>query len=108
VAWQRESSRDRRLHGLVRVCAPHNKGFPSNIEREAKNIKEAVVSAGDAAKELAGGDNEGPSDEPGLKKLAEDLPIVRIVDTLLSHAIVQKASDIHIENYERFVKNWNL
>ena len=32
--------------------------------------------------------------------MAEDLPIVRIVDTLLRHAIVQGASDIHIEPME--------
>ncbi|KND50053.1 MAG: type IV pilus assembly protein PilB [Parcubacteria bacterium C7867-008] len=35
-----------------------------------------------------------------LKKMAEDLPIVRIVDTLLRHAIIQGASDIHIEPME--------
>jgi len=35
-----------------------------------------------------------------LKKMAEDLPIVRIVDTLLRHAIIQDASDIHIEPQE--------
>lgn len=35
-----------------------------------------------------------------LKKMAEDLPIVRIVDSLLRHAIVQGASDIHIEPME--------
>jgi len=35
-----------------------------------------------------------------LKKMAEDLPIVRIVDTFLRHAIVQGASDIHIEPME--------
>jgi type IV pilus assembly protein PilB len=35
-----------------------------------------------------------------LKKMAQDLPIVRIVDTLLRHAIVQRASDIHIEPME--------
>ncbi|HRH55499.1 MAG TPA: GspE/PulE family protein [Candidatus Paceibacterota bacterium] len=38
-----------------------------------------------------------------LKKMAEDLPIVRIVDTLLRHAIIQKASDIHIEPMEQEV-----
>lgn len=38
-----------------------------------------------------------------LKKMAEDLPIVRIVDTLLRHAIVQSASDIHIEHMEHEV-----
>lgn len=35
-----------------------------------------------------------------LKKLAEDLPVVRIVDTFLKHAIIQSASDIHIEPTE--------
>lgn len=38
-----------------------------------------------------------------LKKMAEDLPIVRIVDTLLRHAIIQGASDIHIETMEQEV-----
>ncbi len=44
-------------------------------------------------------DGEGSSED--LKKLAEDLPIVRIVDTLIKHAVVQGASDIHIEPAER-------
>ncbi|OGD68476.1 hypothetical protein A2996_01550 [Candidatus Campbellbacteria bacterium RIFCSPLOWO2_01_FULL_34_15] len=35
-----------------------------------------------------------------LKKIAEDLPVIRIVDTLLKHAIIQDASDIHIEPME--------
>ncbi len=38
--------------------------------------------------------------ESQLKKAAEDLPVVRIVDTLLRHAIIQGASDIHIEPME--------
>jgi len=38
-----------------------------------------------------------------LKKAAEDLPIVRIVDTLMRHAILQRASDIHIEPTEKEV-----
>ncbi len=36
-----------------------------------------------------------------LKKMAEDLPVIRIVDTLLKHAILQNASDIHIEPLEK-------
>ncbi|MBX4181402.1 GspE/PulE family protein [Candidatus Parcubacteria bacterium] len=44
---------------------------------------------------------EGEEIDPGeLKKLAEDIPVVRIVDTLLKHAILQEASDIHIEPEE--------
>jgi type IV pilus assembly protein PilB len=39
--------------------------------------------------------------EKELKELAEDLPIVKIVDTLISHAILQGASDIHIEPCEQ-------
>ncbi|MCF7831463.1 MAG: GspE/PulE family protein [Candidatus Pacebacteria bacterium] len=45
-------------------------------------------------------DNQSEED---LKKLAEDLPVVKIVDTLLSHAILQGASDIHIEPHEKGV-----
>ena len=41
--------------------------------------------------------------EAELKKAAEDLPVVRIVDTLLRHAIIQGASDIHIEPMEEEV-----
>jgi len=41
--------------------------------------------------------------EADLKKAAEDLPVVRIVDTLLRHAIIQGASDIHIEPMEEEV-----
>ncbi|MEK7173488.1 MAG: ATPase, T2SS/T4P/T4SS family [Patescibacteria group bacterium] len=49
-------------------------------------------------------DDEGKDREPGdLKKIAQDLPIIKIVDTLLRHAIFQKASDIHIEPLEKEV-----
>jgi type IV pilus assembly protein PilB len=41
--------------------------------------------------------------EKQLKQMAEDLPVVRIVDTLLRHAIIQGASDIHIEPMEEQV-----
>ena len=61
--------------------------FGDIISTEAGKIS-AVAEGG---KDLSGDD---------LKKMAEDLPIVRIVDTLLRHAIVQSASDIHIEPQE--------
>lgn len=43
---------------------------------------------------------EGETSAEDLKKLADDVPVVRIVDTLLKHAILQDASDIHIEPQE--------
>ncbi len=45
-------------------------------------------------------DNGEDVPEGELKKMAEDIPVVRIVDTLLKHAIIQDASDIHIEPEE--------
>ena len=59
--------------------------FGDIIEKEASSLKM-----------VADGGEEGQSEEE-LKKLAEDLPVVKIVDTLLNHAIIQGASDIHIE-----------
>ncbi len=38
-----------------------------------------------------------------LKELAQDLPIIRIVDTFLEYAIFESASDIHIEPLEKEV-----
>ena len=35
--------------------------------------------------------------EKELKEMAEDLPVIKIVDSLIFHAILQNASDIHIE-----------
>jgi len=37
------------------------------------------------------------SEDIDLRKVAEGLPAVRVVDTLLRHAIAQNASDIHLE-----------
>lgn len=51
---------------------------------------------------VAGLGAESPPEEE-LKKIAEELPTVRIVDTLLRHAITQHASDIHIEPAEKEV-----
>ena len=45
----------------------------------------------------------GEETDKDLKKLAEDLPVVRIVDTLLEYAIMEGASDIHIEPEEKDV-----
>ncbi len=38
-----------------------------------------------------------------LKKAAEELPVIKIVDTIIKHAILERASDIHIEPMENEV-----
>lgn len=57
-----------------------------------------IKNEGDAE----GGEGSGQNGED-LKKAAEDLPVVKIVDTLLKHAILEGASDIHIEPEEKDV-----
>lgn len=41
--------------------------------------------------------DNGEKSENELKTMAEELPVVKIVDSLIFHAILQNASDIHIE-----------
>src|SRR3989338_857490 len=49
-------------------------------------------------------DNQQKADgQDDLRKVAEELPVIRIVDTLMKHAILQRASDIHIEPSEKEV-----
>jgi type IV pilus assembly protein PilB len=55
-------------------------------------------------KELEDVDEKKKKGKPSdLKDLAQDLPVVRVVDTLLEYAILEKASDIHIEPSEKEV-----
>jgi type IV pilus assembly protein PilB len=42
-------------------------------------------------------------EERELEKVAQELPVITVVDTLLKHAILQKASDVHIEPLEKEV-----
>ncbi len=61
--------------------------FEDIIKKESISIK-PISSSGEVVEEKS---------TKELKELAEDLPIIKIVDTLISHAILQEASDVHIE-----------
>jgi Type II secretory pathway, ATPase PulE/Tfp pilus assembly pathway, ATPase PilB len=65
--------------------------YQKSLKDEFGSVIEKVVGS---IKDLSKGGEDNASD---LKKLAEDIPVVKVVDTLLKHAIVQDASDIHIE-----------
>lgn len=64
--------------------------FEDIIKKESSAIKS--FSLGNKVN-----DSVEEKSEKELKEMAEDLPIIKIVDTLISHAIIQGASDIHIE-----------
>ncbi len=76
------------------------------LRQYQKNLKDEfgdlIMQDASKLKVLAEENGEELS-ESDLKKAAEDLPVVRIVDTLLRHAIIQGASDIHIEPLEEEV-----
>lgn len=78
--------------------------YQKSLQAEFGDIikKESDTVAGDAPLTVAKEAGEVVSPED-LKKLADDLPIIKIVDTLLRHAILQKASDIHIEPQDKEV-----
>ncbi len=58
--------------------------FDSIIQKEVGSIQKIDEKNDDAS-------------EKDLKEMAEDLPVIKIVDSLISHAILQNTSDIHIE-----------
>ena len=62
-----------------------------------------IMKDASALQVIAEVEDGGEMSEKDLKKIAEDLPVVRIVDTLLRHAIIQGASDIHVEPMEEEV-----
>jgi type IV pilus assembly protein PilB len=65
--------------------------FGEIIKEKAGEIKHVDVSETDK------------NEKKQLEKAAEELPIIKIVDVLLKHAILQRASDIHVEPEEKDV-----
>lgn len=79
-------------HAILQYQKSLKAEFGDIIQKESLSLK-------DVADPKAG---EEKSEEE-LRKMAEDLPVVRIVDSLLKHAIIQNASDIHVEPLENEV-----
>ncbi len=81
------------------------KQYQKSLEAEFGDI---IQNEEKSEGEILTGDKISESEKKGekgidLKKEAEDMPIVKIVDTLLKHAIVEGASDVHIEPEEKDV-----
>lgn len=69
--------------------------FGDIIKKEAKKAGVSTISI---IKE-----GEKIEESELLNKAAKELPIIKIVDTLIKHAVLQQASDIHIEPAEKEV-----
>lgn len=73
--------------------------YHASLEKEMKHLFTADTKGLSASK-----DGTTPEDlDNGLKKMAEEIPVIRVVDTLLEYAVFEKASDIHIEPQENAV-----
>jgi len=80
---------------IKQALQQYQKSLEAEFGEIIKGKTEQFTAAAEKTEVEGGGED--------LKKIAEDLPIVKIVDTLLRHAILQKASDIHIEPLEKEV-----
>jgi len=78
----------------IQVCLANPSLIKNTIKQYHKGLKAEIDELSQEKKD----ENEG-----SLTELAEDLPIIRIVDTLLEYAIFEGASDIHIEPEEKKV-----
>ncbi len=72
---------------------------PTALREIIKQYKRSLKAEfEDIAKATPIGDE---TDQQKLRELAQDLPVVRIVESLLEHAVFEGASDIHIEPTEQ-------
>ncbi len=82
---------------------------PESIKHILKQYQKTLeVEFGDIIKKEAEGvkvitKKETIEEKEELKKVAAEMPIIKIVDTLMKHAILQRASDVHIEPLEKEV-----
>ena len=88
----------RKKTGLkISPCITTEKGIENILKQYEQSLK---AEFGDIIEKNA----TDVSQDDSLEKVAQELPVIRIVDALLKHAILQDASDIHIEPDEKEVR----
>jgi len=74
---------------------------PTALREIIKQYKRSLKAEFEDIAKVSGPVGEGEEDQNKLRELAQDLPVVRIVESLLEHAVFEGASDIHIEPSEQ-------
>ncbi len=77
--------------------------FGEIISKQSTIVGQEMTIKKDESPIIAGQSGAEVIDDADLEKAAQDMPIIKIVDTLLRHAILQRSSDIHIEPFEKEV-----
>jgi type IV pilus assembly protein PilB len=75
------------------ILQQYHHGVDQELESIAKHIQETVTE----------GQTVNVDDPKDLERLAQHLPVIKIVETLLDYAVFEGASDIHIEPAENNV-----
>ncbi|MDR4497921.1 MAG: Flp pilus assembly complex ATPase component TadA [Candidatus Scalindua sp.] len=91
-------------HKIKPVMAPKDevanaleKYYPGNFE----SVEDLLGNFQSDASQVESKDNREIIDIDQLKKLAEDAPVKTFVSMILLQAIIDKASDIHLESFEK-------
>lgn len=79
------------------------KQYQKSIEAEFGEIISEEDGEGIKSIKEKGEEEQILENKEDLQKSAEELPVIRIVDSLIHHAILQRSSDIHIEPTEKEV-----
>lgn len=94
----------KKVHLKIQPRLTDTASIKSGLLQYQKSLKaefgDIIQKESAALKSISENDGNSETSAKELKKMAEDLPVVRIIDTLLKHAILQNASDIHIEPME--------
>jgi len=83
--------------GLKNALAQYQK----TLAAEVGNWASVVEDNTDQVKMVKDETEEAAKQSSDLKKVAEEVPVIRIVDSVIKHAILEGASDIHIEPTEK-------
>lgn len=77
--------------------------YQKSLKAEFGDLISENVKFTSALQEAKAPQATNEKEEDTLKKRAEEMPVIKVVDVMLKHAILQQASDIHIEPEENEV-----
>ena len=80
-------------------------GSGGNNAEEISNLMKDLV---DEDQELELAAEESEMDAASLEKAAEEAPIIKLVNLILTDSVKRGASDIHVEPYETELRNWTI
>lgn len=92
--------------GLSNVLKQYHRDIEDTFEAITEQIQPTLNQRIDLGKQTIQSKietNKNEEDPNKLKELSKNLPVIKIVDTLLEYAIFENASDIHIEPSEKDV-----